>query len=541
MTDTELGVGLSHPLFFIGVVENNNDPQLEGRVKVRAFSVHGTNEQVPTTELPWAICAAGNYDPNNPPPPLNSFVYGMFIDGRAAQQPLVLGLIPSQNATRIDPRKGWGVIPGEDGDLQARGATPRDFGQPQNSRLMRGENIEETYVLDQEINRREKLKVGGTDKTWSEPSAAYNTKYPYNRVIETAHHAIELDDTPGGERIMIHHKEGGYIQIDSAGVMTQKSSDDQYNVTSGKKHEHAGNGHVVTIHGDAHVYVKGNKTEEIEGDYKQIVRGNVLLGCGGQFNINASEQIQARAADVKVEANVGTLSLKAAKEIQIGSDIDITMTAQKFYHTAYNSYEVYSTTALKFTSVVDTHFTGSNMYINMNGALPPITPAPPFVVGQPGAVPSPTLTSPGFNLLSGTATNIKTGGALSIDTLGISTIKSGGAMQIQAGLAMDISVGAAMNIKSTGVMKLGASSMDLYATTVNVDNLVNLGSGDASAPSITPTVPTPPAIAVISVPGFPTSGTQLPEPPAKSTQLDIVNPRGSKSGGGYTSPDSGVE
>ena len=218
------------------------------------------------------------------------------------------------------------------------------------------------------------------------------------------------------------------------------------------------------------------------------------------------------------------------------------MTAQKFYHTAYNSYEVYSNTALKFTSLIDTHFTGSNMFINMTGALPPITPLPPFVVGQPGAVPSPTLTSTGFNLFSGTFTNIQTGGALSIDTLGISTMKSAGALQIQAGATMDISVGGAMNISAGGLMNLGSGGkMDLLAPNVNIDTLVNLGSGIAAPPVITPTVPTPPAIAVISIPGFPTSGTKLPEPPAKSTQLDIVNPRGSKSGSGYTSPDSGVE
>ena len=33
--------GLKNPLFFIGVIENNEDPRLEGRVQVRAFGVHG--------------------------------------------------------------------------------------------------------------------------------------------------------------------------------------------------------------------------------------------------------------------------------------------------------------------------------------------------------------------------------------------------------------------------------------------------------------------------------------------------------------------
>ena len=91
----ESGIGITNPLFFVGVVENNIDPQLEGRVQVRAFSIHGDNKEVPTPDLPWATVVKGDYDPNGLPPPLNSFVYGMFLDGRTAQHPMLLGLIPS--------------------------------------------------------------------------------------------------------------------------------------------------------------------------------------------------------------------------------------------------------------------------------------------------------------------------------------------------------------------------------------------------------------------------------------------------------------
>ena len=102
----ERGVGIRDATLFIGVVENNDDPQLEGRVKVRAFSVHGNNRQIPTQDLPWAVVASGSYDLSQPPPPLNSFVYGMFLDGRDAQTPLVLGLIPGQYLKDgLDPEK----------------------------------------------------------------------------------------------------------------------------------------------------------------------------------------------------------------------------------------------------------------------------------------------------------------------------------------------------------------------------------------------------------------------------------------------------
>jgi hypothetical protein len=169
------------------------------------------------------------------------------------------------------------------------------------------------------MGRAVDVKIGGTDKTWDEPSSAYGAQYPHNRVIKTAHHSIELDDTPGAERIMIHHKSGSFVQIDSRGVKTDKTVSDKYEVIDRKQHVVVGGSSTVTILGNSYVYVKGNKIEEIEGDLQTKVRGNHLLSVGGQSNIIASEQVQIRAADVKVQANVGTMSLRAGKEMQISS------------------------------------------------------------------------------------------------------------------------------------------------------------------------------------------------------------------------------
>jgi len=356
----ESGIGITNPLFFIGVVENNRDPHFEGRIKVRAFGIHGDNSEIPTPELPWAICAKGDYDPNGSVPPLNSFVYGMFLDGRAAQHPLVLGLIPSQFAEPINPEQnGWGVVPDCNGELLAQGARPEDFGQPQNSRLARGENLEETYVLQQEMNRVENVYIAGQQEvepnedeqiTWSEPSPAYGARYPYNRVISTAKHSIEIDDTPGAERIMIYHNEGSYVQIDSRGSTTHKSVGDKYEINDRQQHVYVGGPSMVTINSDAYVYVRGNKTEEIEGDYNMIVRGNAQFGVGGSFFVNASDQLQMRAADVMLDANVSTLEIFGKKEIKMTTPIAFSMTAKKMFQHIGEEWHGKSDGFIKFES-----------------------------------------------------------------------------------------------------------------------------------------------------------------------------------------------
>jgi muramidase (phage lysozyme) len=318
----ETGVGIKTPLWFVGVVENRNDPRKEGRVQVRAFGVHGTNKEVSSDELPWALCISGNYDPNYPIPPLNSWVFGFFLDGRDAQQPMIIGLIPTQMTGLIDPEtNGWGVIPTQNVDLDSQGSRATDFGQPQNSRKARGEEIQNTSVLLQEVNRVEadfSSSVEGL--VISEPAPGYNTQYPYNRVIETAAgHSIELDDSPGGKRITIFHNSGSFIEIDNGGIMNVKATGDLYLSSMQNVIIISEGRQMVKIKGDAVVSVDGSMVHEVNGDMQQIVRGNYQLSVAGQLNINAGEEIQARAAKVRIESNVEGINLKSAKKINIQS------------------------------------------------------------------------------------------------------------------------------------------------------------------------------------------------------------------------------
>jgi len=238
---------------------------------------------------------------------------------------MILGLIPTQYVEPIDPdTSGWGVIPNGRAHQLARGSRPRDIGQPQSNRLVRGENIDETYVATQNAGRVRNIPIAGRDGSsaadfWSEPGSAYNAEYPFNRVIESmsGDSVIEIDDTPGAERIMVYHKSGSYVQIDVNGTTTHKATSDKYEVNERNQHVYVGGKSVVTIEGDSYVLVRGNKVEEIEGDYTQLIRGNHMISVAGQANINASEAVQIRAAKIAIESNVGNMSLLSRKSISL--------------------------------------------------------------------------------------------------------------------------------------------------------------------------------------------------------------------------------
>lgn len=97
--------------WFIGVVESIDDPLKQGRVKVRIFGVHSDNHSdIPRSALPWAQVVApvthgGTSGRNGTPVGIKNTaqVFGIFLDGKHSQLPLVLGSIPKVDGPSTNP------------------------------------------------------------------------------------------------------------------------------------------------------------------------------------------------------------------------------------------------------------------------------------------------------------------------------------------------------------------------------------------------------------------------------------------------------
>lgn len=191
----------------------------------------------------------------------------------------------------------------------------------------------------------------GNQKTWQEPNSAYNTRYPYNRVIETAGgHTIELDDTPASERIMIYHKNGSYIQI-APDTMTIKSAGDSYSMNERNFHVYIGGSNIVTIEGDSHVLVKGNKVEEIRGNLHQIVKGNVYTEVGGSVGTNIATEYKIRAAKIVAESNVENIEISAAKDLRLLSSNNMHFDSKSsMFGSASNNIHLKASAEMRITS-----------------------------------------------------------------------------------------------------------------------------------------------------------------------------------------------
>ncbi len=106
-------------VWFVGVVEDRQDPTFTGRVRVRCLGYHTENLiKLPTEDLPWShvmnpVTSATVSGVGQTPLGLveGSWVMGFFRDGGEAQQPVIIGSLPGlpaslpQSETEIDEMK----------------------------------------------------------------------------------------------------------------------------------------------------------------------------------------------------------------------------------------------------------------------------------------------------------------------------------------------------------------------------------------------------------------------------------------------------
>ena len=295
--------------WLLGVVEDREDPELASRVRVRCIGLHTDDKDaLPTKDLPWAQVLAPTDTPSmagmgNTPHFLveGTHVFGFFLDGKLMQQPMVLGSIPGQPVEEADPSRGF---------FDPKDVYPQTTNEPDTNRLIRG-SIGETHPALMKRRGMRQTKVPIATKpflktvqadakedprtTWDEPHAKSEapTFYPYNHVHESeSGHIHEIDDTPGGERLLQQHLSGTFTEIHPEGTRVVK--------VVGKDYEIIIEDQNLLIEGDLNVTVKGNKKELIQGDYVLEVEGDMYT----KIHKNQRIKVGARGLDSEVEETV---------------------------------------------------------------------------------------------------------------------------------------------------------------------------------------------------------------------------------------------
>ena len=307
--------------WFVGVVEDRQDPQKIGRVRVRCLGYHTeVHEDLKTEDLPWAhpmnpITSATISGIGQTPlgPVEGTWVVGFFQDGTDAQTPIIMGTLPGVPTS----------LPTKDGDKgfqdRLNGNFPKYTDEPDVNRLaVNNENNPHPTLTLRKADRDVAVGVANTDVTtvvddiveadqspfWDEPETPYAATYPYNHVMETeGGHIKEFDDTVDNKRIHERHASGSGYEIFDDGTKITRVKQDNYEIVSNDEYCHIQGTARQTI--DKGLRVKVNNSAQASNNYA------IEVGAG------ANVTIEVQNGDINLISQLGDVNLKAGKNMNI--------------------------------------------------------------------------------------------------------------------------------------------------------------------------------------------------------------------------------
>ena len=358
-------MGLDGFVWFTGVVEDRNDPDKLGRVRVRCLGFHTENlVDIPTADLPWATVMHPITNPSmqglgTTPSFLveGTWVVGFFTDAKEKQQPIIMGTLPGKPSTAPDDTKGFSdpnkvypsvLIPASDHGTIVDGDESSDytkgFFESDTNRLARNDDLfpdndpqdmtDEEYaeklnkaktlhkVLKQKENARTKnIPIANTtdDETdskqqeYDEPKSAYGAVYPKNHVFETeSGHIKEYDDTDSAERIHEYHTSGTFTEVNAGGDKVTRIVKDKFEVVVRDNFVNIKGNCYLTIDSDCKTYIKGDWDIQVDGNKTEVVKKNVTETYGTE-NTEHSHTVNVTGKRAETVSNTVTETYEDAK------------------------------------------------------------------------------------------------------------------------------------------------------------------------------------------------------------------------------------
>jgi len=372
-------------IWFTGVVEDRQDPDKLGRVRVRCVGYHTDDvNKIPTTDLPWAwvmmpttTSSMGGLGEGMPFIVEGSWVVGFWRDPDNMQEPIVIGTLPGVPSETQKVDTGFNDPRSESAE-QSEGAYKYkpDFGpyplrtnDSDVSRLAKND----TNNIHTEIQERDGVVTEGVPTanekeiysgkaiatnidpsatTWKEPkttddsvrgadatgrnpetkesrTAPYkrrNTEYPYNRTYETeSGHIVEFDDTPYAERIYEKHKSGTFREIDADGNVVTRVVGNNYEIIAGANFVNVKGDVNLTIDSNCKTYIKGDWDIQVDGNVNEVIKGTLTQDVTGAVSETYKDTKTENVTGAVTETYAAnqTTNITGTLDLDASSEVDI--------------------------------------------------------------------------------------------------------------------------------------------------------------------------------------------------------------------------
>lgn len=156
------------------------------------------------------------------------------------------------------------------------------------------------------------------------PDSSYDAQYGYNHVTEwPAGHQVQVDSTPGHERIFFKHASGSYTEIRPDGSVINFAVGDSKNYHKAGATFTVDENADIKFTGHSRIVVGGGAHVEVAGDAGIFVGGDTAIASMGKANIRASSAYIGTDGDLNMNVG-GAMNVKAKGDITMqGANIKL--------------------------------------------------------------------------------------------------------------------------------------------------------------------------------------------------------------------------
>ena len=356
-------------------------------------------------------------------------------------------------------------------------------------RLAKGD-IRDTIVTLKEQSRALGIPIALNGGTWNQPHSSYGGRYPFNSVKQTeSGHVIEVDDTPGKERLHTYHRSGTFEEIDQSGTKVTRIVGDGYTIVDRNGFVSIDGVADVTVSGNVNVYCRSDANIQVEGSANMEIGGSMNLGVAKDFNL-------AVQGNLSMWAN-GTFNLQSAthghilakqnlyvagtEELHAESDHRLFVLSKQAMDVA--SYETFK---LRNDGTTDVHLVGetsvqtdSLVTIQHNDSVREYIKGDHHVLVEGNVL---DTANGNYDFRVEGSRKDRVGSSHDLFVSGALTTEAGGAYGLKSRAGLNLQSTSALNVNSASALNLqsGASTSILAGGSIGLDGTaVNLNSGTA--------------------------------------------------------------
>lgn len=257
-------------------------------------------------------------------------------------------------------------------DPSANYPTKDYTGQSETNKLARGD-VRGTVVQLKNATRMLGAKLPG-GSAWDQPESPFRGEYPYNKVTQTeGGHVIEIDDTPGAERLHLFHKSGTFVEIDVNGSVVMRTVGSKYEIIDRNGKVSITGSADISVNGACNIFVGNDANIEVEGDTNLTCHNDITAQAGGKLNLTAAEELNIASSNVNIEAynvmNVKSnvsLRLSTTQELSLKSNTNVMVEATNLYQKSKDSF--HQTTSSLHEKIGSSRFSQAGGSINFKAS-----------------------------------------------------------------------------------------------------------------------------------------------------------------------------